>query len=284
MDTTTSLDFRDHKVRIDIEDVSLRPGLSVHEFAFQCKIQADWLGSDDQAYGLLTLEGRISIGPAWSVLAVLPATTLTIRPWAAGEKLTVLLTDDQLLAIEVGGGSNGVEFHLDLTGTLLDIRPRLLPTVQAQSTHRVSGSRWLELLDQVGSALAITVRVPTPMSNAAAEEGTTATPNGPSMTQATKRLREARAALRDGDFEGCITICRRALENLMALQPPMSVEELKQIVPKTRNQHQRWSAIIQDLFSLTSGANHDDEIPVDLPGAEPMLKPPSRPSPAWSHE
>jgi len=142
----------------------------------------------------------------------------------------------------------------------------------------------LELLDQVGSALAITVRVPTPMSNAAAEEGTTATPNGPSMTQATKRLREARAALRDGDFEGCITICRRELENLMALQPPMSVEELKQIVPKTRNQHQRWSAIIQDLFSLTSGANHDDEIPVDLPGAEPMLKPPSRPSPAWSHE
>jgi len=53
VNTTTSLDFRDHKVRIDIdiEDVSLRPGLSVHEFAFQCKIQADWLGSDDQAYG-----------------------------------------------------------------------------------------------------------------------------------------------------------------------------------------------------------------------------------------
>lgn len=258
--TTTSLGFVDHAVRIDIDELYLRPGLGVHELIFSIKVHCVWLNdSEPGSYALLTMETRVSAGPQLMPLGFAPTSTFTARGWPVTEQLRILLSDAQLLAIEVARGQDGVEFMLDLTGSLLDIAPHRVPPATVQVRHRVAPARWLELLDQIGSTVAITVTVPSPLSDAAAREpGALAEPA--SMLQATKRLREARIALRDGDFEGCVKSCRLVLDNLKALSPPVGAEAVQRKPARNRTQEERWSALFYDLYSLTSGASHDDDL------------------------
>jgi len=145
MSTTTSLEFQGHTVRIDIDDVNLRPGMAVHELSFQLKVHGLWLSKEPPSYNVLTLAARVSVGPQLAALAT-AATTLTLYGWPSNEGLRVLISDEQLIAIEVARVQGDVEFTLDLAGTLLDVSPLPAP-MTTQVLHRVARSRWLELLD-----------------------------------------------------------------------------------------------------------------------------------------
>lgn len=100
-----------------------------------------------------------------------------------------------------------------------------------------------ELLDQVGT----TLRVPTPLTDAAlqAPPATSADDAG-SMTQATARLRQTRAELRDHQWEPCIATCRQVLENVRRLvilpsrrgvtaYPPSSAPRMNAELPSSTN-------------------------------------------------
>jgi hypothetical protein len=260
--TTTSLQFLPgHTVFIELENVFLQPGLAVHALTLRTKVQGRWLeetGKDNESYALMSISGRLTVGQSMKPLAELAARVITLRGWPVGHDLVVLLTDDQLLAIEASRGVGNVELVLNVEAALLDVEPRLPLSQSQQVRYDVPGSRWLELLDQVGSAVAITVRVPSPLSDAAPERRE-ATVDA-SKSAAAGRLRQARIALRDGDYEKCVTSCRLVLDNLNALLPPTPAHVLVKVKPRERDQHQRWSSIFHDLYSLASGAQHDDEV------------------------
>jgi hypothetical protein len=261
MATTASLDFLPGRVRLDLEDIWLRPGLGAHEVRFQLKLHAPWLPDDTpESVEALTIQARIDASNGSSPRPLGHASLMClVRRFPTTEHMYVVISDEQLLGLEVMRGQGGIDFQLDITATLSnrnDPRPGWTTT---QMRHMVMPPRWLELLDQVGAGATITIRVPSPFTDAT-PDGTAGAPNPVSASQAARRLREARRLLRDGNYEACIQTCRSVLDNLKDLAPLATVSELKAILPQSRNQMQRWSALFHDLYSLTSGANHDDEV------------------------
>lgn len=260
MATTASLDFLHRRVRLDLEDVWLRSGLGGHEVRFELKLHAPWLPDDTpESAEVLSIQVRIDASNGLSPRPLGHASLMClVRRFPTTEQVYVVISDEQLLGLEVMRGQGGIDFQLDITATLSnrdDARPSWAAT---QMRHMVTSPRWLELLDQVGAGATITIRVPSPFTDATPDE--TAAPNPASASQAGRRLREARRLLRDGNYEACIQTCRSVLDNLKGLAPPTSITELKAIPHQSRNQTQRWSALFHDLYSLTSGANHDDEV------------------------
>ena len=161
--------------------------------------------------------------------------------------------------MEVDRGTGDVELQVDLVTTFLGLVASEYPTHDTQFVHRITGRRWLELLDHAGKAIGITVRVPSPLTGA---DGGRRANNAaePSLARAIQRLREARLALRDGDISNFIKLCRQVLENTALLDRPDDADPVRKKTPKTRTQRERWSALHHDLFSLASGASHDDAV------------------------
>lgn len=262
MATTVSLDFDPaRRVRVDIEDVWLRPGFGGHEVRFQIKTQAPWLPDDSpDSVEVLTIHACIDASNGSNPRPLgHAALTCLVRRFPSTQHLCFVITDEQLLGLEVMRGQGGIDFQLDLNATLSDRDESRLRWTATQARHMIMPPRWLELLDQVGAGATITIRVPSPLTDAA-PDGVGVAPDSPSASQAARRLREARRLLRDGNFEACVQTCRSVLDNLKDLAPPASANELKSAAPASRTQGQRWSALFHDLYSLTSGANHDDEV------------------------
>lgn len=185
---------------------------------------------------------------------------LTVRGYAASEELAIDLSDDQLVALERARGENDIVFNLKLQVTLLPPVRDVHPVASEEAQVRIARGRWSELLDQVGTEVGITLRVPSPLTDAALQSPpATSADDAASMTQATSRLRQARAELRDHQWEPCIATCRQVLENLgrlVAVSPARQVFETR---PEDRTEEQRWAAIYHDVKGLANAAHHDDE-------------------------
>jgi hypothetical protein len=263
--TTASLGFAQGHVRVDIEDLWMRPGYGGHEIRFQLKFQAPWLPNGPvDGFELLSIEVRIDAGTGHDLRPLGRAALMClVRQFPTSEQLQFVIADDQLLGLEAVRGHEGVDFQFDICATLTNGDHAKAGWVATQARYAVSASRWSELLDQVGAATTITIRVPSPLADAA-PDGNAVAPASPSASQAARRLRDARRLLRDGNFEGCVQTCRLALDNLKTLAPPRPVSELKGVNPQSRDQAQRWSVLFHDLYSLTSGANHDDDVTRDF--------------------
>jgi hypothetical protein len=132
--------------------------------------------------------------------------------------------------------------------------------------------RWLELLDGIGAAAAITVRVPSPLTDGPNVAAAPAQPTQPSLTQAAARLREARGQLRDRSWDQAVATCRKVLENIAALVTLPTAGSLRAINASDRTKEQRWAASYYDLCSLTSAAHHEtSKITFDQADAESIL-------------
>jgi len=232
---------------------------------FPLKLQAPWLPDETvDSCAVLSIHARIDSGTGHG-LRPLGHTSLMclVRRFPTSEQLTLLIADEQLLGLEDGRGQGSVDFQFDISATLSDGAHAMPAWVATQARYAVMRGRWLELLDQVGAATTITVRVPSPFTDAA-PHGEGLPPDSPSASQAARRLRDARRLLRDGNYEGCVQTCRSVLDNVKALEAPTPANELKGMNPRDRDQAQRWSALFHDLYSLTSGANHDDDVTRDF--------------------
>jgi len=64
----------------------------------------------------------------------------------------------------------------------------------------------------------------------------------------------------DGKFEEAVIKARAALEYVREVVPT----EAQNAVARQRTQAQRWRVLIDDLYSLASGASHDDEVTKDF--------------------
>lgn len=209
---------------------------------------------------MLLLEGQIWLGDGLKPVAALTPQVLTLRGFpCSGEQVAICLTDDQLVALELARRSDDLRFRVDLQVTVLGQPSSVHPSQTTQVGYRIAARRWLELLDQAGAEVGITVRVPSPLTDSAAWDGDSLSEDAPSLTQAAKRLRQARRELRDGSAEHCVATCRKALENLRRLRPLPPPAEVFKIKPEHRTQ-ERWAALFYDLVSLTSAAHHDDAV------------------------
>lgn len=261
MATTASLDFLPRRVRLDLEDVWMRAGFGGHEVRFRLKLRAPWLLDDTpESVETLSLQARIDASSGSSPRPLGHTSLMClVRRFATSEQLCFVISDEQLLGLEVMRGEGGIDFQLDITAVLSDRNDDRPSWTATQVRQMVTHSRWLELLDQVGAGATITIRVPSPITDATSD-GTLVAPNSASASQAARRLREARQLLRDGNYEACVQTCRSVLDNLKELTPPDSVNQLKATAPPSRTQAQCWSALFHDLYSLTSGANHDNAV------------------------
>lgn len=245
-------------LRLTVDQEALHRGVGVHQLTLHLTAHGSWLdAADTQTSASAIIGGFVAGGLPPQPLAVLPTRVLNVRSFPTNEPWPVLISDDQLLQLEGDRAGQGVDLQLDLTVTFLDGSPPTDATHTAQAVHRISAARWQELLDGAGRMVAITVRVPTPLADPAWPATSAAEP---SLARAGERLREARAALRDGDALTCIRLCRHVLDNIKLIDSPQPADTVRKTAPQVRTEAQRWSAMFHDLYSLASAASHDDEI------------------------
>jgi hypothetical protein len=229
--------------------------------ALPAKVAATWL--DRETPGLN--EPTLLTGTTWTDqplfrwLAAIQPQTLAVRGYQVNEELVIDLLDDQIIALEHTRGENDVVLRVKLQATLLRADVGIYPVAYEEIPVRISAGRWLELLDQLGSEIGILVRVPSPLTDSALHLPPTASAEDvASLSQATSRLRQARAEFRDHQWEHCIATCRRVLENISRI---VSLPSAKQIFAKpseSRDQAERWAAMYYDVKSMASAAHHDD--------------------------
>ncbi|MDK3257004.1 hypothetical protein [Blastococcus capsensis] len=262
--TTYDMGPPGRRLRISTSDEVLRPGVAAHLLTLRISVHGAWLDpSDSQTSAAVIVEGTVDGGSPLRPLSGIQARVMNVRSFPINERLVVLLSDEQLLQLEVDRGDGDVELQLDLSATVLNLPPGEYPTYDAQIAYRIPARRWLELMDSAGRLIGITVRVPSPLTDSATGSQVPRDTD-PSLARASQRLREARAALRDGDPAACIRHCRLVLENLRLLDPPQAADVVRKTTPQTRTAAQRWSALFHDLYSLASAASHDDYVTADF--------------------
>lgn len=263
MTYTASLRFGSlGQVAVAFGDVGISPGVGTHRLVLPTKVVGTWLDPDlASSNAPLLLTGTVWMDrPHFRWLAGLEPQVLTVRGYLAGEELVISLADHQLIALEHARAGDDILLRLKLQATLLRVDPDVHPVAEEEAPFRVSRSRWLELLDQVGSEIGIILRVPSPLTeNGALPPQPNSAEDAASLAQATARLRQARAELHDQGWERCVTTCRRVLENLDRLVTLPPARDVFAVKVEERTQDQRWAASFYDVKSLANAAHHDDE-------------------------
>ncbi|WP_127357252.1 hypothetical protein [Actinacidiphila soli] len=159
--------------------------------------------------------------------------------------LDVTLTDAQIMGLEKARKGRELELRADLTVVQLGAVDGW-PAREHQLTIRISHEEWAKALAGLNAGAFVDVLVPiTDVEDRAL---------------AARRLREAKALIGSGDFEGAVGKARSALDPVRAA---CNTEALhSQAVnkkAKERTQEERWAMLIQNAYALFSGAPHDDE-------------------------
>jgi len=245
-------------IRLAIGDVHLSPGMATHRVTIEVQVNGTWLEPESNAPTLLT-------GNPFRWLAALDPQVLAVRSYPVGEKLSFELGDDQLIALERARGRGDLTLSANLQASLMSPLLGAYPVADTQAQVRVRESRWLELLDQAGSEVGIVLRIPSPLTDPSLPPTAADTPESTgSLFQAAKRLRQARAELRDQQWETCVATCRQVLENLALLAPVLPASEIPGPTTKERTKDQRWAAIYHAVLSMAHAAHHDDKTTVDF--------------------
>jgi hypothetical protein len=257
---TVSFSFTGQRRQLTLAlgDAYLRPGVAVHLLSISATTHATWLDPEDASTtAAILLEGFVWFDQAMRPLGPLARQVFVCRGYPVGEQLELLLTDDQLIALTALVGPAQVGLRIDFKATWLNGPAETHATHDQQTGYQIQPAQWTQMLEQAGTAVAVTIRVPSPLSDAAGESPS---PTPASLHQAAKRLRQAQLDLRDGRYEDCARSCRLALENLEGLQQAPSAKEVFSVAAKDRTSKQHWAAVHYDLMSLLSAAHHDDKV------------------------
>lgn len=259
--TTVSLRFPPlGQIHMAFGNMDLTRGSGTHRLVLPVAITCTWLDPDVPT----STSAALLVGTVWTTqpnlrwLAGLEPQVLNLRGFAIGEKLALSLSDEQLIALERARGEGDIVLKLELQATLLTPYEDVHPITATQTEFYISSSRWFELLDQVGSEVGILVRIPSPLTDSPTEPPPTASAdNAASLAQATARLRDARAELRNHQWEHCVATCRKVLENINLLVSLPSAKDLFKVNTEKRSQDERWAAIYYDVKCMASAAHHD---------------------------
>ncbi|MEV4201094.1 hypothetical protein [Micromonospora globbae] len=249
------------QIHVSFKDVQLTPGVANHRLVLPVQVTGTWLDAKDpQSNAQALLTGTVwAEQPSFRWLAGLEPQVVTLRGYATAEELVVSLIDDQLVALERARGQDDVVLRLKFQATLLAPPDGVHPVTSEELQVRIPRTRWLELMDQAGTEVGVLVRVPSPLTDSAlTPPPATSDEDAASLAQAAARLRQARAELRDQQWEHCVATCRRVLENISRLVSLPSAKSVADIPAAKRTQDQRWAAIYWDVKSMAHAAHHDD--------------------------
>jgi hypothetical protein len=174
---------------------------------------------------------------------------VTTRGFECQAQLTCSLSDSQLRAVEQLRDGRDLPLRLHPDAVLLHPVDGLYPVVQAQEVAFVPAEAWARQLEGLGAAVVMEVLVLLPL-------------DGSELRRAVSRIREAKGHITDGKYEEAVIKARAALDYVRQVVP--SDSSAAGTKSRERTQEQRWNILSDNLYSLASGANHDDEVTADF--------------------
>lgn len=223
--------------------VNLTPGAGLHRLAVTVTVTSIGLpeGLPIQLSGDLYME--LTGAHRW--LGPVHIKQLPTHGFETTEQLTCGLSDSQLRGIEALRDGRDLPLRLHLDAVLLHSVDDLYPVISAQEAGTVPAEAWARQLESLGAAVVTEVLVPLPL-------------DGSELRRAVGRIREAKGHITDGKYEEAVIKARAALDFVRTRVP--HDEAAYKVKPRERTQAQRWSVLVDDLYSLASGANHDDPV------------------------
>jgi hypothetical protein len=236
-------------------------GLGSHLLRVDFDSRGDWLTGHETAQTLVTGEVWCSNAPGSPWVGALVPQVHTLRPFSYNTWLAVQVSDDQLIALDKARDDKPLNLRIDIKSTLFQPAEGFYPVAEDQFTVSADGPDWAKLLDQVGLQTGFLIRVAGPFLGPTVQLALANREDQASLAQAVVRLREARAELAEGRWEPCIATCRRVLENLQRIAPPLpTAKSIKtQPDPERLSEVERWAGLFYAVKALTQPAHHDDK-------------------------
>lgn len=253
---TTDLQFDHGRVRLDFDDAHLIRGIGVHALSLSYRSSADWLPMDDgTATQAAMLAGYVRAGTTVAWLGAISPTAIALRERGGTGSVMVTLSEEQIDALG-REPARDVALRFTLQLSLVSTPLRVHPVAETEFGYPIPAHRWSAMLDQLGTELAIYLRVPSPLgARASSDLG-----EAPSLTRATSRLREARDRARDQQWVEAASTCRLALEELRRLVDLPTESRTRETKPQSRTEDERWAALYYAVKSLADAASHNDAI------------------------
>jgi hypothetical protein len=241
-------------LRLRFTRPSLETGLGVCHLALHHDFESLRMPSDTIVLLAGELRSDLDGGRGW--LGFLRADhDLRVSEEARGwpVRLGVSLDAGQLMALEQARAGRDLCLLVDLRATLLGVfmnqsRDSQITTVQYGIT--INRDTWARLLEQFGAAVNVPILVPLPLGDPRSR-----------IARAGQHLHAAQRAITDSRYNEAVQIARLAVDILKELDQEPVPRDLPR---QQRNLPQRFAALRDELFSLASGASHDDPVTKDF--------------------
>ncbi|MET9077920.1 hypothetical protein ABZX95_38555 [Streptomyces sp. NPDC004232] len=173
-----------------------------------------------------------------------PTGPIGLKAYKTHLTLETTVTDRQLRGLEKARAGADLTLRAELALTAL-ADAKYWPVARSQEIIRIPHATWSNALTQLDAGAFVDVLVPmTPVE---------------ARATAARRIREAKAAIRDQRYEHAVTLARQALD---PVRKACDTHKLHDQATKKRagerNQEERWAVLIQSAYALFSGAPHDD--------------------------
>jgi hypothetical protein len=175
--------------------------------------------------------------------------TPSVRPTPFS--LTGFASDEQLRAAENVRRGGDLWFALALDVWTVDAEPAGLAAYNGDMSFPIPAGEWCTQLELVDAGSVVEILVPMP--------------SAPEHAAAVKRLQEARQLLRDNEVDAALGAARKALEPVLEAARDGGLAKGAQAKSaRDRTLDERFAVLVENTFSLLSGAAHDDEVTRDF--------------------
>ena len=253
------LDNGDVLVETEISQLSVRPGVGCYRIELDVTLSPT---RHTPEQGRLTLRGgqadlgRSTSGNSSAYLGEIhiagnPTISLSQR---CSVEVNLVLSPLQLSEIRnrTTGGDVWITVHLQ--GFAVTQEPGEQIEGHAQIKHKIPQSDWLRQLEYAGFAEVLLIEVTTPPSDAPAN-----------LKASVSKLKKAQALFHQGDYEGSVAACRKALEALykgLEVNPKEAEEAFKKD-RRGMTLYERKLLLRHILRHYTHPAHHADERSID---------------------
>ncbi|WP_146175050.1 hypothetical protein [Umezawaea tangerina] len=160
--------------------------------------------------------------------------------------LTGFVSDEQLRAAEaLREGAEHIWVTLQVSVTCVDGDPAQLVGGTGEFGFDLLSGEWAQELERVDAGSYLEILVPLTKDK--------------DHATAVRRLRKARELVRDNHLEEALGETRKVIEAIRAADGTLDIaRQARPKPPRDRDQRERWAFLAEDLFSLLSGAAHDD--------------------------
>jgi predicted pyridoxine 5'-phosphate oxidase superfamily flavin-nucleotide-binding protein len=162
-------------------------------------------------------------------------------------RLTGFISVEQLRVVEeLRSGADSIWVVLQVSVTCVDGEPTTLVGGNGEFSFALPAGEWLQELERVDAATYVEILVPLTSNTEHAN--------------AVRRLRNARTLIQDDRVEEALAEARKTLEFVRkAGGTAQIVQQAAAKKPRDRDLRERWAYLVEDIFSLLSGAAHDDQ-------------------------